>query len=125
MSAARQHRWVRGDWQLLPWIFGPGARRRDGTRRNAIPLMGRWKLLDNLRRSLSAPAALARSLVGWLLPFPVAEIWTAFILLTIAFPPFLPVIAGIIPRRAGVSLRNHLRALRSDLALGLAAERFP
>ena len=42
----RQHRWVRGDWQLLPWLFKP------------IPFVSRWKIFDNLRRSLEAPAQL-------------------------------------------------------------------
>ncbi len=39
VAASRQHRWVRGDWQLLPWIFGRGPRR--SRRRTAIPLTGR------------------------------------------------------------------------------------
>ena len=86
--------------------------------------MGRWKLLDNLRRSLSAPAALLAMLIGWLLPITAAEIWTAFILLTIALPPLMPAIAGIVPHRAGVSLRNHLRTLRGDFALGLLQSAF-
>ena len=42
----RLHRWVRGDWQLLPWLFKP------------IPFVSRWKIFDNLRRSLEAPALL-------------------------------------------------------------------
>ncbi len=87
-------------------------------------MIGRWKLLDNLRRSLSAPAALLAFIVGWLLPFPVALAWTGFLLCTIAFPPLLPTIAGIIPRRAGVSLRNHLNGLGQDLALGLLQSAF-
>ncbi len=119
VAAARQHRWVRGDWQLLPWIFGFGGKTRDGSRKTAIPLMGRWKLLDNLRRSLSAPAALLAMLLGWALPLTAALIWTAYILATIALPPLLSAIAGIVPRRAGVSLRNHLRGLRGDFALGI------
>ena len=49
VAAARQHRWARGDWQLLPWILGHRSR--------AIPMIGRWKMLDNLRRTLSAPTA--------------------------------------------------------------------
>jgi cyclic beta-1,2-glucan synthetase len=119
VSAARQHRWVRGDWQLLPWIFGFRPKAGDGTRLTALPLMGRWKLLDNLRRSLSAPAALLALLFGWLQPIRTAEIWTGYILLTIALPPLLPAIAGIVPHRPGVSLYNHLRGLRGDFALGL------
>ncbi|HEX3859055.1 MAG TPA: glucoamylase family protein [Pseudolabrys sp.] len=122
VSAARQHRWVRGDWQLLPWIFGFGRKTSDGF--NAIPLMGRWKLLDNLRRSLSAPATLLAMLVAWLQPARTAEIWTAFILLTIALPPLLPAIAHLVPRRPGVSLRNHLTTLWNDVALGILQSAF-
>jgi cyclic beta-1,2-glucan synthetase len=124
VSAARQHRWVRGDWQLLPWIFGRGGKSRDGIHRTPIPLMGRWKMLDNLRRSLSAPAAMLALLVGWLQKYHAAEIWTAFILLTIALPPFLSAIFSIIPRRVGVTWRNHLRALREDFVLGLMQSAF-
>jgi cyclic beta-1,2-glucan synthetase len=118
VSAARQHRWVRGDWQLLPWIFGYGRKTPDGAPKTRIPLMGRWKLIDNLRRSLSAPAALLALLVGWFQSPATAEIWTGFILLTIATPPFLPAVAGLLPRRAGVSMHNHVRSLRDDLMLG-------
>jgi cyclic beta-1,2-glucan synthetase len=124
VAAARQHRWVRGDWQLLPWIFGLGGKTRDGLRKTGIPLIGRWKLLDNLRRSLSAPAALLALLIGWFLPMTAAAAWTAFVVLTIAVPPFLSAIAGIIPRRAGISLRNHLRGLRGDFALGFVQSAF-
>ncbi len=124
VAAARQHRWVRGDWQLLPWIFGFGTKTPDGARRTRVPLMGRWKMLDNLRRSLSAPASLLALLVAWLEPMRPAEIWTAFIVLTIALPPFLPAIAGIVPRRVGVSLRNHLRGLGGDIALGFLQSGF-
>ncbi len=124
VATARQHRWVRGDWQLLPWIFGFRPRGRDGVRRMPLPLIGRWKMIDNLRRSLSAPAALLALLIAWLQPVPAAAVWTAFILLTILMPPLLPAIVGIIPHRAGVSLRNHLRGLRGDLALGLVQGAF-
>jgi cyclic beta-1,2-glucan synthetase len=124
VAAARQHRWVRGDWQLLPWIFGFRRKARDGSRKTPLPLMGRWKLLDNLRRSLSAPAALLAMLIGWLLPMAAAAIWTVYILLTIALPPLLPALSGIVPLRAGVSLRNHLRTLRDDFALGLLQSAF-
>jgi len=118
VSSARQHRWVRGDWQLLPWILGYGRKATDGPRRTKLPLMGRWKLIDNLRRSLSAPAALLALLVGWFQSVATAEIWTGFIILTIAMPPFLPAVAGLVPRRLGVSLHNHVRSLRSDVILG-------
>ena len=124
VAAARQHRWARGDWQLLPWIFGLGPKTHRDSRGTAMPLIGRWKLLDNLRRSLSAPAALLGMLVAWTQPLPVAAIWTAYIVLTIALPPLSGAIAGILPRRGGVSLSNHFRALRSDFVLGLVQSAF-
>jgi cyclic beta-1,2-glucan synthetase len=124
VSAARQHRWVRGDWQLLPWIVGFRSKADDGVPLSALPLMGRWKLLDNLRRSLSAPTALLALLLGWLQPTRFAAIWTSYIVLTIILPPLLPPIAGIVPRRTGVALRNHLRSLGDDFALGLLQSGF-
>ncbi|WP_370647447.1 GH36-type glycosyl hydrolase domain-containing protein [Polymorphobacter sp. PAMC 29334] len=124
VAAARQHRWVRGDWQLLPWILGLASFTKAGPHSTSIPLMGRWKLIDNLRRSLSAPTALLALLIGWLQPPAIAEVWTGCILLTICLPPLLPAIASIMPTRAGISLRNHFRTLRGDFALGLMQSGF-
>jgi len=119
VSAARQHRWVRGDWQLLPWIFGRGKDCRSPGRHVAIPAIGRWKMLDNLRRSLSAPAALVALVVGWTMGPRAGGIWTVFILLTIALPALLPLLWSILPSRRGVSLYHHFMSLGRDLALAL------
>jgi cyclic beta-1,2-glucan synthetase len=119
VAAARQHRWARGDWQLLPWIFGRGRDSRDAAMR-AIPVIGRWKMMDNLRRTLSAPAAFLAFLAGWTLPLPAAAIWTACILAMLALPALLPFVAAIVPRRLGISKRSHARAVAADLALALA-----
>ncbi|HSZ11570.1 MAG TPA: glucoamylase family protein, partial [Rhizomicrobium sp.] len=115
---------VRGDWQLLPWVFGHGRTTRDGSHRTPIPLMGRWKLLDNLRRSLSAPAALLGLLVAWLMRLHVAEVWTGYVVLTIAVPPLIPAFAGVVPQRVGISQRNHWRGVGRDLGLGLTQSAF-
>ena len=71
-AAARQHRWARGDWQLLPWILGRGHTGSEPRRPVVIPTIGRWKILDNLRRTLSAPAAFLTLIVGWLLPAAIS-----------------------------------------------------
>jgi cyclic beta-1,2-glucan synthetase len=120
VAAARQHRWARGDWQLLPWIFGHGRDRSGQKGRRKIPLTGRWKMMDNLRRSLSAPAALLALLGGWTLPFASAAVWTGFILATIALPPLLPCSAGIVPRRQRISKRSHVLAIGKDLSLAFS-----
>ncbi len=124
VAAARQHRWVRGDWQLLPWIFGRGRNPTGGSAETVVPPMGRWKMLDNLRRSLSAPSALLAMLIGWLLPIYPATVWTVCILLAIALPPLLPAVAGMLSRNEGMPLRTHLRTVGGDLATGLLQSAF-
>ncbi len=65
VSARRHHRWARGDWQLLPWIFGfAGTGGRAPTVKEELPRIGRWKMIDNLRRTLSAPACVLALAIG-------------------------------------------------------------
>ncbi|MGB6846109.1 MAG: glucoamylase family protein [Candidatus Acidiferrales bacterium] len=116
--AARQHRWARGDWQLLPWLFGRAPLEAGERNPVVIPAIGRWKMLDNLRRTLSAPTAFLTLVVGWLMPPVSPWIWTRFILATIAIPALLPFLFGLNPRRTGISKRSHLRGVVSDLILG-------
>ncbi len=110
VGALRHHRWARGDWQLLPWILG---------RRGAMPVIGRWKMIDNLRRTLVAPTAVLALFAGWALPFMAGSIWTGFVLATILVPPMIPVVMAIPPRRPGVTIGSHIRALGGDLRLAL------
>ncbi|MBI2466412.1 MAG: hypothetical protein HYV62_01090 [Candidatus Rokubacteria bacterium] len=115
VAAARQHRWARGDWQLLPWIGDRASNASGRPVRTAIPLIGHWKMLDNLRRTLSAPAALLTLVAGWTLPLASPGVWTRFVLATIAIPALFPFLTGLIPRRRGISKRSHVRAVGSDL----------
>jgi len=126
VAAARQHRWTRGDWQLLPWVLGRGdasLKEQSANERklaSALPPIGRWKMLDNLRRSLSAPASVAALLAGWTQPLQAALVWTGFIVATIALSALLPVLAGIVPHRARITARSHIRALGADVGIALA-----
>jgi cyclic beta-1,2-glucan synthetase len=81
----RKHRWIRGDWQLLGWLKGtvPGP---DGPMPNRLSAISRWKIFDNLRRSLVEIFQLALLIGGWfLVPGPVVQ-WTMLVLVAIAFP---------------------------------------
>ena len=119
-AAARQHRWARGDWQLLPWVFGRGRDSSGDQRRTAIPLIGRWKMMDNLRRTLSAPAAFLALLVGWTLPLTAAAVWSGLVVASFALPSLLPAFLGSVPRRFGLSQRRHWYAVGKDFALSLS-----
>ena len=64
-DVSRRHRWIRGDWQLLGWLF-PYVSRSDGSsQKNPLSVLSRWKLFDNLRRSLSPLALTLILLIGW------------------------------------------------------------
>jgi hypothetical protein len=62
----RKHRWVRGDWQIMRWLWPSVPDFHNRTIPNPINLVSRWKILDNLRRSMFEPALLTLLLGGWL-----------------------------------------------------------
>jgi cyclic beta-1,2-glucan synthetase len=114
----RQHRWIRGDWQILWWLF-PLVPSRHGMKRNTLPLIGRWKILDNLRRSLVAPTLLALLVAAWtLLPGPRA-FWMMTVLTVIA-SQLLPLVGRLLvgPRKAQ-SFAVFWRNLREDTVTSL------
>jgi cyclic beta-1,2-glucan synthetase len=96
--ARRDHRWVRGDWQLLPWLgprvpapppgrFGPanlappgqpGAAFERVWLPNVLPLVERWKVLDNLRRSVTPIALVVLFVAGWTILPGSPWLWTLF-----------------------------------------------
>lgn len=112
VDARRTHRWTRGDWQLLPWIIG--------RRRHGMTALGRWKMLDNLRRSLLAPLTLAALLAAWMLPLAAALAGTGVIVALVALPRLASLPFAVLPGRAGITSRSHLAALASDTTTALA-----
>ncbi len=85
--ARRQHRWVRGDWQILRWLF-PLVPSRSGLQRNRLPLISRFKIFDNLRRSLVPPATVVLLFAAWTILPGSALAWTAAVLAALAFPVY-------------------------------------
>ncbi|HEX8463640.1 MAG TPA: glucoamylase family protein [Abditibacterium sp.] len=65
-SAKRDHRWIRGDWQIADWVTS-GVPTRDGRGPNPLSRLNKWKVFDNLRRSLLAPASVMMLVGGWFL----------------------------------------------------------
>ena len=119
-AAARQHRWARGDWQLLPWIVGLGRESGENHRRIGMPAFSRWKMIDNLRRTLLAPSMFLTLVAGWLARPTSPWLWTLFILATISIPSLIPFLTGLNARLGGISKRSRIRNILSDFSLGAA-----
>ncbi|MDQ3168543.1 MAG: DUF3131 domain-containing protein, partial [Acidobacteriota bacterium] len=117
--ARRQHRWVRGDWQILWWLF-PFVPSRTGMQRNRLPMIARWKILDNLRRSLVPPATLLLLASGWTVLPGHTAVWTASALAALAFPFLSRAIEVLRGARLGQSWRLFLRAAGEDLSTAAA-----
>ncbi len=109
VAARRAHRWTRGDWQLLPWIFG----------KSGIGALGRWKMLDNLRRALIAPFSVLALVLAFFLPLPAALAGVALILATIAVPVLLPLAFSALPPRSGLHLSHHFISLAQEGKLAI------
>ncbi len=80
----RLHRWVRGDWQLLPWLGSKVPHRTKGKVPNPLSLIDRWKIFDNLRRSLLPPMVLILLISGWIFLPGSGLAW-----MVLALSPFL------------------------------------
>jgi cyclic beta-1,2-glucan synthetase len=113
--ARREHRWVRGDWQLLPWL-GLRVPTPKGWRTNPLPLLERWKLLDNLRRSLVPPAIVVLLTLGWTILPGSPWLWTAAGLATLALPLFQSLLGSVVD-----SIRGRALSALYYWAMGLRA----
>jgi cyclic beta-1,2-glucan synthetase len=107
VESSRQHRWARGDWQLLPYIFDP---------RSGMNGLARWKMLDNLRRSLTPAAWTLAAVWGWLLMTPMyAVLWQIALILTLTISPTLSLLSIVMPRRTDIVMRGHFQRLQDEI----------
>jgi hypothetical protein len=85
----RKHRWVRGDWQIVQWIFSRVPEESGRYVTNPISDISRWKIFDNLRRSLVDPFTFLLFVVGWLIAPGGPLYWTLIVLALLFFPAFV------------------------------------
>jgi hypothetical protein len=101
----RRYRWIRGDWQIASWLFPRVPVAGGKSERNPLSLLSRWKIFDNLRRSL-VPAALVGLVFGG---------WSSWVLGIVGLPALLAALLEIQDKPAEVALGRHLAAaLRSS-----------
>jgi cellobiose phosphorylase len=96
-DANRRHRWVRGDWQIAPYVSTTVRDVQGNARASGVGALGRWKIVDNLRRSLVPPAVLLTFVLGWLVSSR-SGLWTAWIVGAWVLPDLAPFFNDIIRR---------------------------
>ncbi|HSO75227.1 MAG TPA: carbohydrate-binding protein, partial [Blastocatellia bacterium] len=112
--ARRQHRWTRGDWQIAGWLF-PAVRAAGNRRvRNRLPLLSRWKILDNLRRSLVAPAMFIWLVTAWTVLPGSSLLWTLAVLAILAFPIYAHVTNALMLHPRGIPWTSHFWGVWGD-----------
>jgi len=105
--AKRSHRWVRGDWQIAGWLL-PWVKNSEGKSvRNELPVVSRWKIFDNLRRSLLAPAMIVCLLMIWTVIPGSQLLWTSFIVFVLAFPVYAHLQTNVLTHPRGIPWTSH------------------
>ena len=119
----RQRRWIRGDWQIAHWLLPkvPGADGRNV--RNPLSALSRWKILDNLRRSLVSSALVALLVLGWT-ALPQPWFWTLAVIGIVLIPPLLISLVGALRKSEDMHWRQHLSALVDSSASNLVVTLF-
>jgi cyclic beta-1,2-glucan synthetase len=119
----RKMRWIRGDWQIARWLLPgvPGANARP--RKNPLSLLSRWKILDNLRRSLIAAALTLLLLVGWI-ALASAWFWTLAVCGIILLPSVFTAVQNALQKPTALPLRQHLATIASLLPKHFAQAAF-
>ncbi|MFA5844190.1 MAG: glucoamylase family protein [Coriobacteriia bacterium] len=113
-ETARMHRWVRGDWQAAAWAL-PRVPGPSGSRiRSTLPAIDRWKLIDNLRRSLVPPAWALLFATGWALLPGNGLPWTATVLAIYFFPLVIGLLDSVLVRPPQADLAASARATLRD-----------
>ena len=118
-DVSRRHRWIRGDWQIANWLLmrvpGPGGIVLD----NPISGLSRWKILDNLRRSLVPPAQIFLLFLA-LLTLPQPVFWTYAVIGSVLVLPAIASFRAILNKSANVPLDQHLHSAGRSIARNLA-----
>ncbi|WP_138429835.1 GH36-type glycosyl hydrolase domain-containing protein [Fodinibius saliphilus] len=112
----RNHRWTRGDWQIARWLFKK-VPSKEGKVKNPINLLSRWKIFDNLRRSLN-PLFLTLFLIfGWFVVPNSAIFWTLAAIGILAFPIFISFSTDIVNRPKRVKWKLYFERIRSNIRI--------
>ncbi len=107
VDLSRQHRWARGDWQLLPYLLDL---------RNGLDALARFRIVDNLRRTLLPVLLMLAGLVALIgLPYGDALVWLGLLGLSVGLSQLLGWLMGLMPRQSGVAPLRHMMVIGDEL----------
>ncbi|MET0355627.1 MAG: glucoamylase family protein, partial [Cellvibrio sp.] len=122
-DVSRRERWIRGDWQIASWLFKrvPGY---DGKKTlNPLSALSRWKILDNLVRSLAPVCLLTMLIMGWLMTGEI-WFWTSAVFFIVFIPALLIGVVDLFRRADEVSFWQHCMAVVQSVERNLAQSVF-
>ncbi|MBU0504027.1 MAG: cyclic beta 1-2 glucan synthetase [Candidatus Omnitrophica bacterium] len=109
----RRHRWICGDWQIIPWLFVSVRGPNDVKIKNPISFLSQWKIADNLRRSLVPLATVLLLLLGWMF-FQPSWIWSAFVIALLGFPLVPMSLAEALKKSENLTFKTHFGSVLSS-----------
>ena len=122
-DVSRRHRWIRGDWQLATWLLSRVPGPNGGYQRNLLSALSRWKLMDNLRRSLVPVALVLLVLLGWIVLAEPAY-WTSVLIFVLATPAVTAVVSELVGQAAGGPLATASHHLLARRKTAISAKRY-
>ncbi|HET7160174.1 MAG TPA: cyclic beta 1-2 glucan synthetase, partial [Burkholderiales bacterium] len=111
-DAARRHRWTRGDWQIASWVLPRVPHPREGSQRNPLSALSRWKILDNVRRSLT-PGALMALLWLALLNLSPPWVWTLIVVGILFASSLIASVIELFRRSTETRMKHHVSSIVS------------
>jgi cyclic beta-1,2-glucan synthetase len=114
----RKHRWIRGDWQILRWLLPRVPDAEGNLIKNPLKFVARWKILDNLRRSVTEFAIFVLLLASWFfLPAP-ASYWTAATVALVLIPRYTQLIFSLLRLEYTGDTFAHVKQIFGDFTAG-------
>ncbi|WP_320129383.1 GH36-type glycosyl hydrolase domain-containing protein [uncultured Sphaerochaeta sp.] len=116
----RHQRWIRGDWQSFRWLLPFVPTKQKKMQKNVLSSLSKWKILDNLRRSITSLILMTLLVIGWItLTKPM--VWTLLISGLIVFPPIFISFFAFFQKPYDMPLGSHLVSTIHSLSMQLSS----
>ena len=122
-DVSRRHRWIRGDWQIARWLLPSVPGPEKSRQRNPLSILSRWKIFDNLRRSLVSTALTVLLLLGWTV-LSTPWLWTLAAIGALLIAPWMAALLELFKKPEDMSLNQHLTATVQSAARDFAQGTF-